>query len=57
MDSGTLQGLGTVLAMVAFLAVCWWAFSKGKKKDFEEASQLPFADDDETEFKTREGKE
>lgn len=46
MDQGTLQGIGTVLAMLAFLGVCWWAFSKHKKKDFEEASQLPFVDDE-----------
>lgn len=46
MDQGTLQGIGTILAMVAFLSVCWWAFSKHKKHDFEEAAKLPFADDD-----------
>ena len=46
MDQGTLQGIGTVLAMIAFLSVCWWAFSKHKKKDFEEAAQLPFDDDE-----------
>ena len=46
MDQGTLQGIGTVLAMVAFLGICWWAFSKHKKKDFDEASRLPFSDDE-----------
>ncbi|MFA5631799.1 MAG: cbb3-type cytochrome c oxidase subunit 3 [Porticoccaceae bacterium] len=46
MDQGTLQGIGTVLAMVAFLGICWWAFSKYKKKDFDEASRLPFSDDE-----------
>lgn len=46
MDQGTLQGIGTVLAMAAFLGVCWWAFSKHKKKDFEEASELPFTGDE-----------
>ena len=46
MDQGTLQGIGTVLAMAAFLGVCWWAFSKHKKKDFEEASKLPFSGDE-----------
>ena len=44
MDQGTLQGIGTILTMIAFLGVCWWAFSSRKKKDFDEASQLPFAD-------------
>jgi len=46
MDQGTMQGIGTILAMIAFLGVCWWAFSKHKKKDFEEASRLPFDDDE-----------
>lgn len=46
MSQGTFQGIATILAMVAFLGVCWWAFSSYKKKDFEEAAQLPFADDD-----------
>jgi len=46
MDQGTMQGIGTILAMAAFLSVCWWAFSKHKKKDFEEASRLPFDDDE-----------
>lgn len=46
MSQGTFQGIATILAMVAFLGVCWWAFSSHKKKDFEEAAQLPFADED-----------
>lgn len=45
MDQGTLQGIGTILTMVAFLGVCWWAFSSHKKNDFEEAANLPFDDD------------
>jgi cytochrome c oxidase cbb3-type subunit 4 len=48
MDQGTLQGIGTILAIVAFLGVCWWAFSGHKKKDFEEAAQLPFSDEKES---------
>lgn len=46
MDQGTLQGIATILAMVAFLGVCWWAYSGHKKKDFDEAAQLPFVDDE-----------
>ena len=46
MDQGTMQGIGTILAMIAFLGVCWWAFSKHKKKDFDEASKLPFDEDE-----------
>ena len=46
MDQGTMEGIGTLLAMIAFLGVCWWAFSKHKKKDFEEASHLPFDEEE-----------
>jgi cytochrome c oxidase cbb3-type subunit 4 len=46
MDQGTIEGIGTILAMIAFLGVCWWAFSKHKKKDFEDASRLPFDEDE-----------
>lgn len=42
MDQGTLQGIGTILAMLAFGGIVWWAFKKDKKQDFDEAAQLPF---------------
>ena len=45
MDINTLRGIATILAMVAFLGVCWWAFSSKRKKRFEDAAQLPFADE------------
>lgn len=45
MDINDLRGLSTVFAMVAFLGVCYWAYSGRKKQDFEEAAALPFADD------------
>ena len=44
-DQGTLQGIGTLLALLAFLGVCAWAYSGRKKKDFDEAAQLPFTDE------------
>ena len=46
MDQGTLQGVATIFAMVAFIGVCWWAYSGYKKQDFEEAAQLPFLDEE-----------
>jgi cytochrome c oxidase cbb3-type subunit 4 len=45
MDTGTLQGVGTILAMAAFIAICVWAWSSKNKASFDEAAQLPFADD------------
>ncbi len=49
MDINTLRGLATVFAMIAFIGVCIWAYSKKRKPDFDEAANLPFADDDLTE--------
>ena len=45
-DLDTLRGLGTLFAMIAFLSICAWAYSAKRKKDFDEAAQLPFVDDE-----------
>lgn len=37
-----LNAIGTVLAMVVFFGIVWWAFSPGRKKANEEAANLPF---------------
>ncbi len=47
MDTGTFRGIITFLLIVAFLGITWWAYSRRRKPDFEEAAQLPFAEDDE----------
>jgi cytochrome c oxidase cbb3-type subunit IV len=41
----TLRSLSTVLAFAAFIAVCVWAYSKKRHHDFEQAANLPFADE------------
>ena len=46
MDINDLRGLGTVFVAVAFLGVCWWAFSSKRVKKFDEAANLPFADEE-----------
>jgi cytochrome c oxidase cbb3-type subunit 4 len=45
MDIGTLQAIGTVLAFVAFIGICLWAYSGKRKQGFIEAANLPFADE------------
>ncbi|MCL7928445.1 cbb3-type cytochrome oxidase subunit 3 [Halomonas llamarensis] len=47
MDTGTFRGLITLVLLIAFLGITWWAYSKRRKPDFDEAANLPFADDDE----------
>ena len=46
MDIIDLHSLSTVLVFLAFVGICWWAFSPRRKKRFEEAAKLPFSDDD-----------
>ena len=38
--------MSTILVMIVFIGICWWAFSSSKTKDFEDAANLPFDDDD-----------
>ncbi len=35
----------TVLSFVCFIGIVLWAFSSHRKKAFDEAAMLPFADD------------
>jgi cytochrome c oxidase cbb3-type subunit 4 len=47
MDLNDLRALATVFTTVAFLAVFLWAYSSKNKARFDEAANLPFADDQE----------
>jgi cytochrome c oxidase cbb3-type subunit IV len=46
MDATDMRGITTLLVMISFLGVCFWAYSAKSKKRFDEAANLPFADDD-----------
>ena len=46
MDSGTISGIATVVFIVVFIGIVWWAYSKGNKKRFEEDAEIPFIEDD-----------
>jgi len=47
MDLNDVRAVLTVLGLVGFLAIVAWAYSKSARKGFKEASELPFADEDE----------
>jgi Cbb3-type cytochrome oxidase, subunit 3 len=49
-----LNAATTVLVMVTFLGICWWAFSSGRSEANREASLLPFALPDERVSDTKE---
>ncbi|MCL1039247.1 cbb3-type cytochrome c oxidase subunit 3 [Shewanella corallii] len=46
MDYGTLHGIITVIVMLTFVGIFAWAYSSRRKKQFDEAANLVFADDD-----------
>ncbi|MDN6180975.1 MAG: cbb3-type cytochrome c oxidase subunit 3 [Halomonas subglaciescola] len=46
MNSGDFQGVVTLVLIIAFLGITWWAYSKRRRKDFDEAANLPFDDED-----------
>ena len=46
MDINDLRGLSTALLLFAFIGLCFWAYSSKRKKAFDEAANLPFADEE-----------
>lgn len=42
---GIVHGIITLILMLIFAAIVWWAYSKKQKPRFDEAANLPFADE------------
>ena len=40
MEAGLLRGIMTVIWLVLFLGIAWWAYSPSRKKRFDEAARL-----------------
>ena len=40
---GLVNGIMTILGMVTFLGIIWWAWSAGRAEANRQASMLPFA--------------
>ncbi len=45
MDLNDIRAWHTVVLMAAFIGIVIWAYSKRRKKSFDEAANLPFADE------------
>lgn len=45
MDINTLRGFATLFALVAFVLMLLWVYSSKRKATFDEAAELPFADE------------
>lgn len=48
MDINDLRGLSTALLLFAFIGMCFWVYSRKRKASFDEAANLPFADEEPT---------
>ncbi len=46
MDVNTLRSIITALSLLAFVGIVFWAYSGRRKARFDEAANLPFADED-----------
>lgn len=46
MDINDLRSMVTVAGLLCFLGIVAWAYGKGSRKGFDEAANLPFAEDD-----------
>ncbi len=46
MDINFLRGLATLILFIAFIGMCIWVYSSKRKKGYDEAANLPFAEDD-----------
>jgi len=44
---GILNGIVTGIALITFIGIVWWAYSRGRAKANTDASMLPFALPDE----------
>ena len=46
MDINDLRSATTVLSLVVFLGIVWWAYRRGSKEFYDDAANLPFAEND-----------
>ena len=40
------RSLVTVASFISFIGIVWWAYSGRRKSSFDEAANLPFADEE-----------
>jgi len=46
MDVIDFHSYYTLLMLIVFIGICFWAWSSKRKKFFSEAANLPFADEE-----------
>jgi cytochrome c oxidase cbb3-type subunit 4 len=55
MDVNDLRSVVTVVSLLAFLGIVVWAWSRSNRAGFDEAAQLPFAEEQGAEGASRGG--
>ena len=45
LDAGNMRGVITVITMICFLGIFWWAYRSGNRQRFEEDARIPFLED------------
>ena len=46
MDYGTYRGVYTIIMLLVFAGIIWWAYSKKSKTRFDDAAQSIFDEDE-----------
>ena len=57
MDINDLRSAFTVLSLVVFIGIVWWAYSDRRKVAYDEAARLPLDDEDSAPFVANDRKE
>ena len=55
MDINDLRSIVTVISLITFLGIVAWAWSRSNRAGFDEAAQLPFAEEQGAEGASRGG--
>jgi cytochrome c oxidase cbb3-type subunit 4 len=45
MDVNTLRVLATLASFATFIGICAWAYARGNRSRFDEATHIPFQQD------------
>lgn len=46
MEINDLRSIMTVVSFATFIGIVWWAYGRGRHQRFDEAANLPFAEDE-----------
>ncbi|MHA7835946.1 MAG: cbb3-type cytochrome oxidase subunit 3 [bacterium] len=56
-EIGFVKGVITLLTLLTFLGICWWAFRPSSRRRFEKDAMIPFEDHERARDSSRDGEE